>query len=135
MCALQAFSTLLQHTIFLIDPFSPPEDEMSDNDPIRCKRRKLWWHHFGLPSQDYTVVRNIPQWHNQVAKNDTINCFLFCLVMMEFVTRYERFPTWKDVDGYSEMPLVRQYILHRLLNVATTATDLTCFLDDTLFHD
>lgn len=137
------FLNTSKHTLFLIDPFGPPEEEMSDNDPIRCMQEEevmVAWlkderDHYDLPSQEYNVVRNLPQWHNQVAKKDTINCLLFCLVMMEFVSLYGRFPTWKDVDGYGEMPLVRQYILHRLLNVTTTSTDLTCFLEDTLFHD
>jgi hypothetical protein len=34
------FLNTSHHTIFLIDPFSPSEEEMSDNDPIRCMQEE-----------------------------------------------------------------------------------------------
>lgn len=132
------------HTLFLIDPFAPaeeavqeaPADNISATRTSKRKRKTSQWcdeeeavfipwlqnerHFFELPKVEYVIKHNIPMWNEQKSGEDGTNCLVFCLVMMEFIAKFGRFPTYHDVNGSEEMDNVRDYYLSKILSYRDT---------------
>ena len=133
------------NTLFLIDPFAPaeqavqesPAEEISTYRKSTRKRMTSQWcdeeeilfvpwlqkerHFFDLPKVEYVIKHHIPMWKEQQRTVDGTNCLVFCLVMMEFIAKFGRFPTYHDVNGSEEMGNVRDYYLYKILSYSDTA--------------